>query len=51
MKQKLTKSQQTMLSKHSVHHSKPHMDFMKRRMLMGDSFAEAHRKAQKKIGK
>lgn len=51
MKQKLTKSQQEMLSKHSVHHSKSHMDFMRRRMLMGDSFAEAHRKAQKKIGK
>jgi hypothetical protein len=27
------------------------MDFMRRRMLMGDSFAEAHRKAQQKIGK
>jgi hypothetical protein len=27
------------------------MDFMRRRMLMGDSFAEAHRKAQKKINK
>ena len=51
MKQRLTKSQETMLSRHSAHHTKAHMDFMKRRMLMGDSFTEAHRKAQQKIGK
>ena len=48
---KLTTRQQNLLNKHSEHHSDKHMDFMKRRMRAGDSFTQAHKKAQVKVGK
>ena len=48
---KLTARQKTLLSKHSEHHSVKHMEFMKRRMRAGDSFTQAHKKAQSKVGK
>ena len=47
----LTNRQKTTLKKHSVHHSTKHMAYMKRRMLMGDTFRTAHKKAQNKVGK
>jgi len=47
----LTKKQKDTLKKHSVHHSKKHMDFMKRLMRGGTTFAEAHRRAKQKVGK
>ena len=37
--------------KHSKHHSKKHMKEMKIDMIKGDSFAKAHKKALKKVGK
>ena len=43
--------QKTLLSKHSEHHSAKHMEFMKRRMRAGDTFTQAHKKAQAKVGK
>ncbi len=43
----LTKKQQKKLSKHKVHHSKKHMDFMKKKMSGGLSFSKAHREALK----
>jgi len=48
---KLTKRQEQTMKKHSQHHSSEHMDFMRKLMLDGVSFSEAHNRAQKKIGK
>ena len=49
-KQKLTKRQEGAMKRHSKHHTAKHMRFMKRRMLMGDTFRQAHKKAQKQAG-
>ena len=50
-KKSISKRQQTSLNKHSKHHSAKHMAFMKRRMLMGDTMRQAHKKAMNKTGK
>jgi len=50
-KSKLTKRQEATMKRHSKHHSTKHMKYMKRRMLMGDTFRQAHKKAQKQVGK
>ena len=47
----LTTRQKKKLSEHSVHHTNKHMEFMKRRMRAGDTFTQAHKKAQAKVGK
>ena len=47
----LTKKQKEMLKKHSVHHTKKHMDEMKKLMLSGKTFKQAHDITMKKIGK
>ena len=44
----LTTSQKNKLKEHSKHHTKKHMEFMKKRMREGDSFTVAHNKAKKK---
>jgi hypothetical protein len=49
-KQKLTKRQDNAMKRHSKHHTAKHMKYMKRRMLMGDTFRQAHKKAQKQVG-
>ena len=48
---KLTPKQIITLNKHSKHHSKKHMDMMKKLMREGSSFKAAHNKAQKDVGK
>ena len=48
---KLTTRQKNKLKEHSEHHSSAHMEFMKRRMRAGDTFTQAHKKAQAKVGK
>ena len=48
---KLTTRQKNTLTKHSEHHSEAHMNFMKRKMREGISFAKAHKLAQAKVGK
>jgi len=48
---KLTTRQKNLLEKHSEHHSDKHMEFMKRRMRAGDTFTQAHKKAQVKVGR
>ena len=48
---KLTPKQIITLNKHSKHHSKKHMDMMKKLMREGSSFKAAHNKAQKNVGK
>ncbi len=48
---KLTKSQQKAMKKHSVHHTKKHIQYMHNSMRRGASFSKAHKNAQKKVGK
>ena len=48
---KLTTRQKKKLSAHSAHHSAKHMECMKSRMRAGDTFTQAHKKAQAKVGK
>jgi len=47
----LTMRQQKTLKKHSVHHSKKHMQMMVDAMKNGASFSASHKMAQKKVGK
>ena len=47
----LTKKQQATLKKHSAHHSAKHMTEMRKAMRSGKSFTQAHKTAQKKVGK
>jgi hypothetical protein len=49
-KKALSKRQEATLSRHSKHHTQKHMKYMKRRMLMGDTFTQSHKKAQKQVG-
>jgi hypothetical protein len=46
----LTKKQTETLNKHSVHHSKKHLNLMKEKMKSGMSFTKAHQFAQAKVG-
>lgn len=48
---KLTKRQQQSMKRHSVHHSKKHIQYMYNSMRRGASFSKAHVNAQKKVGK
>ena len=43
----LSKNEKDKLLIHKKHHSKKHMDFMKKRMVRGLSFSKAHREALK----
>ena len=48
----LTQRRKAALKKHAAHHTRKHLEFMRRRMSVnGDSFSEAHRKALKHVGK
>ena len=48
---KLTDRQKSALKRHSEHHTKKHMDMMKRLMRNGKTFTVAHKEAIKKVGK
>ena len=50
MKKKLTKRQNSLLKKHSIHHTKIHIKEMKALMLKGKSFDFAHMIAKRKVG-
>ena len=50
-KKSLTKRQQETMKKHSKHQSNKHMHMKKKAMLKGKTFTEAHKMAQKKVGK
>ena len=50
-KRSLTQKQKEMMKRHQKHHTKKHMDYMKDQMKKGVSFATAHNKALKTIGK
>ena len=47
----LTKRQQQTMKKHSVHHTKRHMEYMRNSMIRGATFTQAHKRAQKAVGK
>ena len=47
----ITKKQNSTLLKHSKHHSKKHMVLMRKLMKQGRSFTQAHKTAQKEVGK
>ena len=47
----LTKKQVNTLKKHSQHHTKKHMNFMKKEMEKGSTFTKAHKAALNKIGR
>jgi len=47
----ITTKQKEMLKKHSSHHSTKHMTEMRKNMKAGKTFTQAHKIAQKKIGK
>jgi|TARA_R100001463_G_scaffold103544_5_gene157929 hypothetical protein len=47
----LTKRQQQTMKKHSQHHSKKHIQYMYNSMKRGASFTQAHKRAQKAVGK
>ena len=49
-KKGLTKRQETALKKHTKGTSQEHKSFMKRRMLMGDTLKQAHKKFKEKNG-
>jgi len=48
---KLTQRQKDTLKRHSVHHTKKHMDMMTKLMKQGKTFGEAHKIAKNKVGK
>ena len=50
-KKELTKVQKDLMKEHKEHHSKKHMDMMKKAMLSGLCFQEAHKMAMKEVGK
>jgi hypothetical protein len=50
-KKTLTKRQEETMKKHSKHHSRKHMSFMRKEMLKGKTFSQAHKLALKSIGK
>ena len=47
----LSVRQKELMKTHSKHHSKKHMDFMKKKMLEGYCFEQAHELANKNVGK
>jgi hypothetical protein len=47
----LTKRQKEALKKHGKHHTLKHIASMKKKMLAGKTFTEAHKLAMKKVGK
>ena len=38
------------MKRHSKHHSKKHMNMMRKEMLAGKTFGQAHKKAKKLVG-
>jgi|TARA_B100001778_G_scaffold9771_1_gene7848 hypothetical protein len=48
---KLTKRQQATLRRHRAHHTKKHMTLMVKLMKEGKTFTQAHKAAQRKVGR
>ena len=50
-KKQLSQTQKDLMKTHSKHHTKKHMDEMKKQMLKGFCFQQSHEIAMKKYGK
>lgn len=48
---KLTKRQTLSIKRHRKHHTKKHIDMMRKDMMAGMPFSKAHTKASRMIGK
>lgn len=48
---KLSKRQESTMKKHKKHHSVKHMALMRKLMIKGKSFTQAHKEAMKEVGK
>ena len=46
----LTAKQTALMKKHKAHHTPKHMASMKKSMLAGKTFTQAHKIAKKKVG-
>ena len=51
VKKQLTKRQRDTLERHKIHHTPKHLMIMKKQMLEGKTFKQAHDIAMKKHGK
>ena len=47
----LSVRQRELMATHKKHHTKKHLDFMKKKMLEGYCFEQAHELAKKNVGK
>lgn len=47
----LSVRQRDLMNTHKKHHTKKHLDYMKKKMLEGYCFEQAHELAKKNIGK
>ena len=47
----LTKRQQQTMKRHSKHHTKRHMEYMRNSMKRGATFTQAYKRAIKAVGK
>jgi|TARA_B100001093_G_scaffold518127_1_gene601928 hypothetical protein len=50
-RKELSKTQKELMKTHSNHHTKKHLDYMKKKMLEGFCFQQSHELAKKNIGK
>ena len=50
-RKELSKGQKDLMKEHKVHHTSKHMTMMKKLMLQGFCFQQAHTITMKKIGK
>jgi len=50
-RKELSKTQKELMKTHSNHHTKKHLNFMKKKMLEGFCFQQSHELAKKNIGK
>tara|TARA_R110000851_G_scaffold174501_4_gene320706 strand:- start:1013 stop:1183 length:171 start_codon:yes stop_codon:yes gene_type:complete len=48
-KKELDKTQKDLMKKHKIHHTKKHLDYMKKKMLEGFCFQQAHELAKKNV--
>jgi hypothetical protein len=50
-KKELSKVQKDLMKEHKTHHTKKHMDMMKKLMLQGFCFQQAHKLSMQRVGK
>lgn len=50
-RKELTKRQKQLMKEHKAHHTKKHLDMMKKLMKQGYCFEQSHEKTMKAIGK